>query len=181
MFCAHHVLHGRISSTNISYTQAQLHPAQILLKKGEIFNFLVGKQHVKCNSSCCMCVRPSHHSARFSSDQRFCFYPPPLALAPLDGGRSSAGEAFHVQEMSDSDNDGLEHVLATTPLPSSPTADVAAASAVINVGHQRASLELRNLALEREASVYSREDAGVRNRNRHVRNMRTDPTIHHRA
>lgn len=88
-------------------------------------------------------------------------------FASIAGGRSSAGEIFQVQEMSDSDEDNgdgfVEPVRATKPSlssSSSPTADVTAASAaVMNAGHQRASLELRNLALEREASaVLSRAD-----------------------
>lgn len=58
-----------------------------------------------------------------------------------------------MQELSDSDHDGHEAVLATPPLSSSPTADLNVASAVTNVGHQRAALELRNLTLEREVRV----------------------------
>ena len=58
-----------------------------------------------------------------------------------------------MQELSDSDHDGHEAVLATPPLSLSPTADLNVASAVTNVGHQRAALELRNLTLEREVRM----------------------------
>lgn len=63
-------------------------------------------------------------------------------------------ETFRLQELSDSDHDGLEAVLAAAPPTSSSTADVTAvAASVMNVGHQRAALELRNLTLEREVGV----------------------------
>lgn len=67
-----------------------------------------------------------------------------------------------VHELSDCDEDGLEAVLAASnPTPPSQTctaaaaahAAAAAAPVTMNLGHQRAALELRNLTLEREASV----------------------------
>lgn len=69
--------------------------------------------------------------------------------------RPGAGEVFRVQEMSDCDEDGLESVLSTSS-PPAVTAAAAATVAAVNMGHQRASLELRNLALEREVSVCRR-------------------------
>lgn len=85
--------------------------------------------------------------------KELCPYQPPP--------RSGAGEIFRIQELSDCDDDGLGAVLATSrPTASPPTfpatvlSPVAAAAPVgMNVGHQRAALELRNLTLEREASV----------------------------
>lgn len=67
--------------------------------------------------------------------------------------RPITGETFRVQELSDSEHDEHEAVLATPLLSPSPTADLNVASAVMNVGHQRAALELRNLTLEREVRV----------------------------
>ena len=75
-------------------------------------------------------------------------------------------ETFRLQELSDSDHDGLEAVLTTAPPASSSTPDATAvAASVMNVGHQRAALELRNLTLEREVGAklcagYFRSDDG---------------------
>ncbi|CAM9346514.1 unnamed protein product [Ectocarpus sp. 13 AM-2016] len=93
--------------------------------------------------------------------------------------RPGAGEVFRVQELSDCDEDGLESVLATSSPPAVTTA-AAATIAAVNMGHQRASLELRNLALEREVEqlkTYLRSMGGddVINTDRHLHGVRPKP------
>ncbi|CAB1120812.1 unnamed protein product [Ectocarpus sp. CCAP 1310/34] len=96
--------------------------------------------------------------------------------------RPGAGEVFRVQELSDCDEDGLESVLATSSPPAVTTA-AAATVAAVNMGHQRASLELRNLALEREVEqlkTYLRSMGGddVINTDRHLHGLRPRPRPH---
>ncbi|CAN0395389.1 unnamed protein product [Ectocarpus sp. 12 AP-2014] len=96
--------------------------------------------------------------------------------------RPGAGEVFRVQELSDCDEDGLESVLATSSRPAVTTA-AAATVATVNMGHQRASLELRNLALEREVEqlkTYLRSMGGddLINTDRHLHGLRPRPRPH---
>ncbi|CAN0220865.1 unnamed protein product, partial [Ectocarpus sp. 8 AP-2014] len=96
--------------------------------------------------------------------------------------RPGAGEVFRVQELSDCDEDGLESVLATSSPPAA-TATAAATVAAVNMGHQRASLELRNLALEREVEqlkTYLRSMGGddVINTDRHLHGLCPRPRPH---
>lgn len=62
-------------------------------------------------------------------------------------------DSLRVQDLLDSDNEALEALSASVSSTSAavPWA-VAAANSTINVGHERAALELRNLTLEREVS-----------------------------
>ncbi|CAM9202412.1 unnamed protein product [Ectocarpus sp. 4 AP-2014] len=100
------------------------------------------------------------------------------------GSRPGVGEVFRVQELSDCDEDGLESVLATSSPPAVTTA-AAATVAAVNMGHQRASLELRNLALEREVEqlkTYLRSMGGdeIINTDRHLHGLRPRPRPHQR-
>ncbi|CAM9575233.1 unnamed protein product [Ectocarpus fasciculatus] len=97
--------------------------------------------------------------------------------------RPGAGEVFRVQELSDCDEDGLESELATSSPPAVTAAAAAATVAAVNMGHQRASLELRNLALEREAKqlkTHLRSMGGddVVNTDRHLHDLRPRPRPH---
>ncbi|CAM9582591.1 unnamed protein product, partial [Scytosiphon promiscuus] len=97
--------------------------------------------------------------------------PPQDPLLHSMSSRPGAGEIFRIQELSDCDNDGLGAVLSTSrpvasssTFPATVTPIAAAAPVTMNVGHQRAAMELRNLTLERE----------VEQLKTHLRNMGGD-------